>query len=160
MAKGTGSAKLLAFSGRPAILISRVELQGKAPDDLTFTSPVHSTQGVHWLTCPMPAASWTRAPVERLALTVDLRTKEPLRSVFSPTHHTTIQRKSLTEATATVKADHWSGMDDFRLFWVADKDDLGLRVLAYRGSAKEDGFFMLARQPDRRRRRDGPSRRT
>src|SRR5262249_53664445 len=51
------------------------------------------------------------------------------------------------EATATVKADRWSGFDDFRLYWVADKDDLGLRVLAYRGSAREDGFFMLLGNP-------------
>lgn len=38
-------------------------------------------------------------------------------------------------------------MDDFRLFWVADKDDLGLRVLSYRGQGKEDGFFMLLGNP-------------
>jgi Ca-activated chloride channel family protein len=78
---------------------------------------------------------------------VDLKTKDPLRTVFSPTHHAAVQRKGLNEATATVKADHWSGLDDFRLFWVADKDDLGLRVLAFRGSAKEDGFFMLLGNP-------------
>ena len=40
-----------------------------------------------------------------MALTVNLRTKEPLRSVFSPTHNATITRKGLTEATASVKAE-------------------------------------------------------
>jgi Ca-activated chloride channel family protein len=95
----------------------------------------------------MPAASWSRGPVERLALTVNLKTKDPLRSIFSPTHNTTVTRKGLTEATASVRTDHWSGLDDFRLFWVADKDDLGLRVLAHRGAGKEDGFFMLLGNP-------------
>jgi Ca-activated chloride channel family protein len=147
IARGCGTAKLLAFSGRPAIFIPRLRLQGKLQMAVSFRTPVRRTQGVHWLTCPMPAASWARGPVERLALTVTLHTKDPLRTVFSPTHNATVLRKGLNEATATVRADRWSGMDDFRLFWVADKDDLGLRVLAHRGSGKEDGFFMLLGNP-------------
>ena len=147
VARGTASTKMLAYTGRPAILVSRVELQGKAHMNIEFQTPIHRTQGVQWISCPMPASAWNKAPVERLTLNVQLSTKEPLRSVFSPTHIATVQRKGLNEATATVKADHWSGMDDFRLFWVADKDDLGLRAIAYKGSDKEDGFFMLIGNP-------------
>ena len=88
-----------------------------------------------------------KSSVDRLALTVNLRTKDPLRTIFSPTHDAAVIRKGLTEATATVKADHFSGFDDFRLLWVADKNDLGLRVLAHRGTGKEDGFFMLLGNP-------------
>ena len=50
-------------------------------------------------------------------------------------------------ATATVKADRWTGLDDFRLYWAADTDALGLRVLAYRATDKEDGYFMLLGNP-------------
>jgi Ca-activated chloride channel family protein len=114
---------------------------------VSFRTPVRTTQGVSWLNCPLPASAWAKAPIDRMALTVSLRTKDPLRSVFSPTHNASITRKGLTEATASVKADHWSGLDEFRLFWVADKDDLGLRVLAHRGTGKEDGFFMLLGNP-------------
>ncbi len=147
VARGTGSGKLFAYSGRPAILIPTVRLQGKLQMIVSFRTPVRTSQGISWLNCPLPAAGWAKAPVDRMALTVNLRTKEPLRSVFSPTHNATITRKGLTEATASVKADHWSGLDEFRLFWVADKDDLGLRVLAHRGTGKEDGFFMLMGNP-------------
>lgn len=147
IAKGSGAAKLLALSGRPAILVPEVRLEGKMQMTVSFTTPVRQAQGTHWLTCPMPAPSWGKGPVERMALTVTLKCKEPLRTIFSPTHNATIVRKGLTEATATVRADRWSGIDDFRLFWVADKDDLGLRVLAYRGPGKEDGFFMLLGNP-------------
>jgi len=147
VARGAGTTKLLSSSGRPAILIPQVELQGKLQLSVTFRTPIRQTQGVHWLTCPLPATCWTNGPVERLALTVTLRTREPLRSIFSPTHHATIVRQGLTEANVTVRADRWSGLDDFRLYWVADKDDLGLRVLAHRGRGKEDGFFMLMGNP-------------
>ena len=123
-------------------------LARQAPDDRDFphAHPYHAGRQL----ADLPHARrppGRAAPVERLALTVNLHTKEPLRTVFSPTHDATITRKGLTEATATVRADHWSGLDDFRLFWVADKDDLGLRVLAHRGAGKEDGFFMLLGNP-------------
>jgi Ca-activated chloride channel family protein len=147
VARGSGSGMLLAYSGRPAILIPQVRLQGKQQMSVSFQTPIHKTQGVSWLACPLPASAWSRTAVDRLALTVNLNTKEPLRSVFSPTHNATITRKGLTEATATVRADHWSGLDDFRLFWVADKDDLGLRVLAHKAAGEEDGFFMLLGNP-------------
>ena len=147
VAKGSGSGKVLAYSGRPAILVPQVRLRGKLQMIVSFRTPVQKTQGVSWLTCPVPATAWTQAPGRSGGpLTVNLRTNEPLRSAFSPTHNATITRKGLTEATATMRADRWTGLDDFRLFWVADKDDLGLRVLAHKG-AEDDGFFMLLGNP-------------
>jgi Ca-activated chloride channel family protein len=147
IARGTGRANILALSGRSALLLPKVELQGKVQLTITFRAAVRQTQGVNWLACPMPAASWGRGSVERLTLNVTLHSKEPLRTIFSPTHETTVQRKGLYEATASVKAGKWSGADEFRLYWVADRDDLGLRVLSYRGPGKEDGFFMLLGNP-------------
>jgi len=143
----SGLTKLLAFSGKPAILVPAVELGGKGKLTVTFGLEVKNTQGVRWLTCPMPAAGYSAAPVERVTVNVALKEKDPLRSIFSPTHNTTVTRKNATEATATVKVDRWTGMDDFRLYWAADNDALGLRVLAYRGADKEDGFFMLLGNP-------------
>jgi Ca-activated chloride channel family protein len=147
LAKGTGLTKFLALTGKPAILVPSVNLQGKEQFVLVYNTPVRRTQGVNTLACSMPATAWAAAPVERLTMNVKVKAKDPLRTVFSPTHVATVTRKGLNEATATVKADRWSGLDDFRLFWVADKDDLGLRVLSYRGSDKEDGFFMLLGNP-------------
>jgi Ca-activated chloride channel family protein len=147
VAQATRTGKLLGFSGRPAVVVPQVELQGKLQMTVSFGTAARHTDDVNWLTCPMPALCWARSSVERLAINVTLRTKEPLRSIFSPTHNADVHRKNLHEATASVRADHWSGLDDFRLYWVADKDDLGLRVLAYRPEGKEDGFFMLLGNP-------------
>jgi Ca-activated chloride channel family protein len=146
LARG-GLTKILAFTGRPAILVPTINLGGKGKMSITFGMDVKNRQGMHVLTCPMPAASYSAAPVERVTVNVHLTNKHPLRSIFSPTHTTTVTRKSPTEATATVKADRWTGLDDFRLFWAADTDALGLRVLAYRASDKEDGYFMLLGNP-------------
>jgi Ca-activated chloride channel family protein len=142
-----GLTKIMAFTGRPAILVPTVELGGKGKMSIAFGMKVKSTQGMHTLTCPMPAAGYAAGPVERVTVNIHLANKHPLRSIFSPTHPTTVNRKSPTEATASVKADRWTGMDDFRLYWAADTDALGLRVLAHRATDKEDGYFMLLGNP-------------
>jgi uncharacterized protein YegL len=146
IARGADETKILTFSGRPALLIPRVELKGTVHLIVEFRGAIRQIQGVKWLSCPTPSA-WGQRPVERLAINVILRSKEPLRTIFSPTHNATIQRKGLNEATASVKAEKWSGADDFRLYWVADKDDLGLRVLGYRSPGEKDGYFMLLGNP-------------
>jgi Ca-activated chloride channel family protein len=142
-----GLTKILAFTGRPAILVPALTLDGKGKITIAFSTEVRTAQGVHMLTCPMPAAGFAAAPVERVAINVQLTNKQPLRSIFSPTHPTTVTRKNPTEALASVKVDRWTGMEDFRLYWAADTDALGLRVLAYRPSNKEAGYFMLLGNP-------------
>ena len=142
-----GLTKIMTFTGRPAILVPTIDLGGKGKISITYNMDVKSSQGVHSLTCPMPAAGFSAGPVHRVSVNVHLTNEKPLRSIFSPTHETTVTRKNATEATVTVKDDCWTGMDDFRLYWVADTDALGLRVLAYRGNNKEDGYFMLLGSP-------------
>ena len=142
-----GLTKLMAFTGRPAILVPTIEFGGKGTISITYSMQAKNTQGIHMLTCPMPAASFAAGPVERVTVNVHLANKHPLRSIFSPTHTTTVTRKNANEATVTVKADRWTGMDDFRVCWATGDDSLGLRVLAYRTSDKEDGYFMLLGNP-------------
>ena len=55
-------------AGRPAVLVPHLELQGNVQITVEFRQPVRQTQGVKWLACPTPAASWGRGAVERLAV--------------------------------------------------------------------------------------------
>lgn len=59
----------------------------------------------------------------------------------------TVVRDGLTKAEVRAKCDQWAGNADLRLFWVADADALGLRVLASRPEQGEDGYFMLLGNP-------------
>jgi len=149
LAKELDSVRILAYSGRPALLIPAFELKDKVEMVVQFKQEVRDNSGVWMLECPMPATAYANGPVARLsmAVTVGSRDRIPLRALFSPTHQATVEREGLYEATVRVKADNYSGEDDFRLCWVADKDDLGLRVLAYRAEGDDDGYFMLLGNP-------------
>lgn len=149
IARGLGSVKPVGLTGRAVLLVPEFQLQGDLEIVVEFQHPVEHRQGVRWLQCPMPDTEWAAGPVGRVSVVATLKQVqgEPLRAVFSPTHHATVRRHGPYEAVVRVKADRWSGSDDFRLCWVADKDPLGLRVLAYRPDADEDGYFMLLGNP-------------
>ena len=145
--KGADVVSVLALTGRPALLVDGLELSGKVKVTAEFTQRVTRRWGVCSIRCPMPTTAGTGEPASRVSLAATIRTAEPLRAVFSPTHAVTVKRHGLHAASARVKADDYRGEDDFRLCWVADGSPLGLRVIAYRDEADEDGYFMLFGNP-------------
>jgi len=147
IAQGLERVEILALTGRPALLVPEFRLDGKVEFTVEFKQPVDDVDGVQSLRCPTPATAWADGPAARLTATVSVHDSRPLRAMFSPSHEASIQRDGLYKATARVKVDRWSGEEDLRLCWVADKDDLGLRVLAYRDAEDDEGYFMLFGNP-------------
>ena len=147
IAKQTGSVEIVALSGQPALLIPQVKLQGRMEMTVSFHAPVQQQQGVLSLVCPMPETAWSSTPVSRATVTATVKSKQPLRAVFSPSHETTIKRDGLHQAIAQVKADNWTNNEPFRLCWAADENALGLRVLTFRDDPKDGGYFLLVGNP-------------
>ncbi len=147
VAQGTDSVKILALSGRPALVVPDFRLQGKVEINIEYRQAIHQKDGLWRLDCPMPMCDFARGPVARLSAKVNIAADAPLRAVFCPSHTTTLDRSGLNKAIVRVKCDTYAGGDDLRLLWVADRDDLGLRVLACRPDAGEDGYFMLVGNP-------------
>ena len=145
-ARGLDNVKILALSGRPALIVPRFHLQGKVEITVEFQQKFRQQGGVCRLECPMPLAGFARPRGPAL------RQRDPCQPGAAahdlcPTHTTTVDRNGLHKAVARVKANNYSGTDDLCLFWVADQDDLGLRVLACKPDVEEDGYFLLVGNP-------------
>ena len=142
-----GRPQLLALGGRPALVAPSFALKGDMSFAVTFRQPVDGRDGLQSISLTTPVTHCARGGVGRLTAEVNLSEKNPLRTVFSPSHDVKVTRDGLTRAMVRSKCENWSGNEDLRLFWVADTDDLGLRVLASRPDKGEDGFFMLFGNP-------------
>ena len=150
LAEGTGNVGIVALSGKPALVSSQFPtgwLDRKVTVRYSFRRPVQERAGIFELVCPMPATMAAKGPVSRVSVSVSVKDELPLRAMFSPTHDVTVLREDLHRTVVRYKADNWSGQDDFRLLWVADADDLGLRVLAHREEGDDEGYFMLVGNP-------------
>ncbi len=147
VARQTGSTRILAWTGRPVLVVPELQLDGETELCCEFTASIAERDGLYGLTCPLPITAWASGPVERLSLAITVRGPQPLRTIFSPTHEVEVSRQGWREAAVRLKQDRWAGDDELRLLWVADRDPLGLRVLAYRAPEDEDGYFMLVGNP-------------
>ncbi|MCA9069061.1 MAG: VWA domain-containing protein, partial [Planctomycetaceae bacterium] len=131
----------------PALVVPSFRLKGRMEFQLELTGPVREYQGVKNLRIPLPSTSWTQGPVDRLSVSTTIQAQKPVRAVFSPTHQINTHRKNLNSADVELRKEHAASHGDFRLCWVEDEDDLGLRMLTYRMEGEEDGYFLLLGNP-------------
>ncbi|HZS00471.1 MAG TPA: VIT domain-containing protein [Chloroflexota bacterium] len=98
---------------------------------------------------PRAAAPGPGAPLQSLAATVRLRSAQPLRAVYSPTHDVAVQRPSENEAVVSFEAANVVPRGSFDLVYSAGRDAVSATLLSYR-RAPEEGTFLLVLAPPQR----------
>ena len=148
LAKITGSANLLTYSGRPAALIESMTLDRKTELKTTLVHPVAKNKKIRTFTCPMPSPEFASKPVERLTVSVTLNSgKAPIHSLFSTTHAVDVERITPNQAKIKTSIDKYAEQEDLKLLYVLDRDLLGVHVITHRAEGEKEGYFMLLAHP-------------
>ncbi len=101
---------------------------------------------------PLSVARFTSEPLEKIAVTVNVESAEPIKNIYSPSHDVKLKRTGEGRATVTYEAKNTTPSTDFRLLFDAGQGGVSARTLSYRpikldgvaGSSdrENDGFFM------------------
>jgi len=75
---------------------------------------------------------------------IEIRGKEALRNIYSPTHEIDVKRKG--ENVANISFETKTSNSDFQLFYGTSNSDLGMSLITYREPGK-DGYFLLMLSP-------------
>ncbi|MCA9092017.1 MAG: VWA domain-containing protein, partial [Planctomycetaceae bacterium] len=67
---------------------------------------------------------------------------------YSSSHQPTIERQGERGATCKLEFSNVSAASDFRLYFNASSDPVGLSLLGYKPVANEDGYFLLLANPE------------
>lgn len=128
-----------------------VPANGEQRIELTFSQVLDFTAGLYQYHYPLGASS-RGAP--RLAVRQDftfsatIRSKTPLRSIYSPTHRLGVSRKGETEAVAGLEAGPGADISkDLELFYTVSDQAVGLTFMAHRPTSEEPGYFMALIAP-------------
>lgn len=143
VALATGRPQVLAIGARRSLLLPELRLDPRTPFVVVFDHEIGNTDGLMRYSCPLPVPALSDSPVEKLTVNATVRNGKPLRGVFSPTHPARVARSGSREAVVSVAEEKWSSSGDFALFYAADDDPAGLRILTYRDSSDDDGYFLL-----------------
>lgn len=127
---------------------------------LRYTQLLRRDRDVVELTYPFGTQKFTAKPIRRLALSVDIDSKEPIKSLYSPGQDVEIRRDGDHHATVKLVRHDITPTEDFRLVYTLAEGSIGASVLSYRPSEGDDGYFLLLASPEVKKSDDRPRAKT
>ncbi|MBK8492859.1 MAG: VWA domain-containing protein [Saprospirales bacterium] len=88
----------------------------------------------------------TRQKVKEASVRVQIKSADPLKAIYSPTHSVDIHRKGDLEATVGMELED-AQMASFQLFFQTTRDILDASLLAFREEGESQGFFSVNLSP-------------
>jgi len=139
---------LLEYSGRDIfkVRIFPIEPNSRKRITLSYTQLLKADDGLVSYVLPLSMEKFSCQPVKSVSVKVEIESKHPLKSIYSPSHAVEIRRAGPNRATAGYEASETRPEADFALYFAPEKDEIGLNLLTYKPSG-EDGYFLLLASP-------------
>lgn len=101
---------------------------------------------VHYV-YPLSTERFSARPLENVSVSVEIRSNEAIKAVYSPSHPVSIDREGDFGALVGWEDRDVLPSTDFSLYYTVSQEDLGLNLLSYKQSG-EDGFFVMLVAPN------------
>jgi Ca-activated chloride channel family protein len=141
---------LLEYIGRGAVQarIFPIPPKGERRIELEYTQALTAENGLVRYIYPLNTEKFSAIPLETVSVSVDVRSRLPIRAVYSPTHPVDVTRESDTHIRAGYEAQNITPDSDFALYYSLGESE-AFHVLSYRDptDADPDGFFLLLLAP-------------
>ncbi len=113
---------------------------------IEYSQVLPMEQGLVRYVYPLSTERFSTQPIEDVAITIRLSSREPLRAVYSPSHEVSLYREDNHHATIGYEDRAVLPDQDFVLYYTSSSEDFGLNLLTY-NVEDEDGFFLLLVAP-------------
>jgi Ca-activated chloride channel family protein len=124
-----------------------IEGHGKKEMKISYTEVLKADAGLVSYTYPLNTEKFSAAPIHDVSVKVDVKSDQPLTSIYSPTHDIDINKTDPRHAIIGYEAKDVRPDTDFQLFFAPQKPDVSLDLLTYRTDPDDDGYFMLLASP-------------
>lgn len=142
---------LLEYAGQGVIKASIYPISPRSEKQIQFQyrQVLKAENGLADFSYPLSAGKFNSRPIQNLAVTINLRSKDGLKAIYSPTHTVAVNRKSANEATISFEQRNVVLDRDFNLYYSAAEGDFGLNFLTFKDIAEpsENPYFMMLVSP-------------
>src|SRR5208282_1594827 len=92
---------LLEYVGRDAfrVRIFPIEANGRKKVKLTYTQLVKSDSGISEYVYPLNTEKFSSRPLKDVSIRISLNCKEPIKTIYSPSHNVDVNRDGPRHAT-------------------------------------------------------------
>src|SRR3954447_8999640 len=139
---------LLEYAGRDLfkVRIFPIEPRSRKPIKISYTELLRSDAGMVTYRYGLSTEKFSAQPVKSVSVKVDLKTADPLASVYSPSHKVEVRRDGPNRAIVGYEGKNEKPDTDFQLVYSTETKDVGLSLLTYKPDG-EDGYFLLLAAP-------------
>ncbi len=141
---------LLEYVGRDAVQarIFPIPPGEERRIQLEYTQVLPVEDGLVRYVYPLDTERFSAQPLEEVSIHVEIRSPDPIRAVYSPTHQDRVYIEREGEYRATVGYEEQEVWPDqnFELVYTVSPQDVGVNLLSYR-EPDDDGFFLLLVAP-------------
>jgi Ca-activated chloride channel homolog len=139
---------LLEYAGRDLfkVRIFPIEPRSRKPIKISYTELLRSDAGTVTYLYPLSTEKFSARPIKNLSVKIELKSAEPLASIYSPSHKVEIKRDGANRAVIGYESKDEKADTDFQLVYSSDTRDVGLRLITYKPDA-EEGYFLLLAAP-------------
>src|SRR3954467_13848783 len=146
---------LLEYAGRDLfkVRVFPIEPRSRKPIKISYTELLRSDAETVTYLYPLSTEKFSAQPLKNLSLKIELKTSEPLASIYSPSHKVEIKRDGPNRAVIGYGGKDEKPDTDFQLVYNSEKRDVGLSLVTYKSASRtdssdgEDGYFLLLAAP-------------
>src|SRR6476469_1035861 len=135
---------LLEYAGRDLfkVRIFPIEPHSRKPIKISYTELLRSDTGSVTYLYPLSTEKFSAQPIKDLSVKIELKTAQPLASIYSPSHQVEIKRDGAYRAVIGYESKSEKPDTDFQIVYSSDNKDVGLSLVSYRPDS-DDGYFLL-----------------
>jgi Ca-activated chloride channel family protein len=139
---------LLEYAGRDLfkVRVYPIEPRSRKPIKISYTELLRSDAGTVTYLYPLSTEKFSARPIKNLSMKIELKSAEPLASIYSPSHKVEIKRDGANRAVIGYESKDEKPDTDFQLVYSSDRRDVGLKSITYKAD-NDDGFFLLLAAP-------------
>src|SRR6266446_2389942 len=139
---------LLEYADRDLfkVRIFPIEPRSRKPIKISYTELLRSDAGTVTYLYPLGTEKFSARPIKNLSMKIELKSAEPLASIYSPSHKVEIKRDGANRAVIGYESKDEKPDTDFQLVYSSDTRDVGLRLITYKPDS-DDGYFLLLAAP-------------
>jgi Ca-activated chloride channel family protein len=139
---------LLEYAGRDLfkVRIFPIEPRSRKPIKISYTELLRSDAGTVTYLYPLSTEKFSARPIKNLSVKIELKSAEPIASIYSPSHKVEIKRDGANRAVIGYESKDEKPDTDFQLVYSSDTRDVGLRLITYKPDS-DAGYFLLLAAP-------------
>jgi len=123
-----------------------IPANGEQRIEIEYTEVLTKNNNIVPYTYPLNTERFSAKPIKDVTITVNIHSKIPIKSVYSPTHTVSTRRPDNNTATISYEETNTRPDMDFSIYYSLSEDNIGMSMITWTPQG-EDGYFMFLASP-------------